>query len=112
MATEFDATEFYRGAAASGLELGPAFQVIRRVWVSPERETLSLIESPDVLADELARFFVHPAVLDGVLQTAAIGMLAGADEHALFLPQRVRRARLHAPYRGQRLWCHARSPYR
>ena len=105
---EFDAADFYRGAAASGLELGPAFQVIRKVWVSPARETLSRVEPTDALAHELARFFVHPAILDGVLQTAAIGMLAGADRHALFLPQRVHRAQLHAPYRGEPLWCHSR----
>ncbi|MDQ3335672.1 MAG: SDR family NAD(P)-dependent oxidoreductase [Myxococcota bacterium] len=105
---EFDASEFYKGAAASGLELGPAFQVIRHVWVSAARETLSLVEPTEALAHEIARFYVHPAILDGVLQTAAIGMLAGTDKHALFLPQRVARARLHAPYRGQPLWCHSR----
>jgi acyl transferase domain-containing protein/NADPH:quinone reductase-like Zn-dependent oxidoreductase/surfactin synthase thioesterase subunit len=102
----------FREAASAGLELGPAFRGIRELWESGG-ETLARVEAPAQLLPDAPRYLVHPAVLDAVIQTAALGTLsrafAAGDTSGLFLPHRVARFELHPPAFTGPLWCYARA---
>ena len=74
---------FYSMAAGRGLDFGPAFRGVRRLWRGP-REALAEIEIPGGIRGEQARYRIHPAVLDACLQTLG-GALDGADEATYLL---------------------------
>jgi acyl transferase domain-containing protein len=76
--------DLYRGIAAHGLEYGPALRVVRELHVG-DSCVLARIEVPDQLKAEFGEFMLHPAVIDGALQTA--GALFGtAGRQRLYLP--------------------------
>jgi acyl transferase domain-containing protein len=62
------AEEHYARLAQSGVEFGPRFQGIRRMFKGAG-EALAEIETPEALADGADFFGIHPAVLDACLQT-------------------------------------------
>ncbi|BBC29248.1 Polyketide synthase [Streptomyces graminofaciens] len=64
-----------------GYEYGPAFQGLRRVWRRGEElfAEVSLAEELDGQADQ---FGIHPALLDGALQTSAVALLQHGGEAA------------------------------
>jgi acyl transferase domain-containing protein len=78
------ADEFYRNLARCGLEYGAAFQVVRDLRVG-ESCALARLELPESLRREWGQFILHPALIDGALQTIA-GLVAGADSEAPYLP--------------------------
>ncbi|MFE0046021.1 SDR family NAD(P)-dependent oxidoreductase [Streptomyces albireticuli] len=98
------AAEHYGPLAAAGLEYGPAFRVLRELWVGPGPEGR---DEGEVLAayhcapadDGYGGYVVHPALLDGALQAGA-PLLAGAGSG--YLPSHVGRVRQWAepPERG------------
>ena len=95
---QLDVAQFYRGMAARGLNFGPAFRTIERLWSGP-RSALATVrfESP---ADG---YRIHPALLDGCFQ--ALGALLPDD--GMYLPLGLRRFELfHAPRSGA-LWSRA-----
>ncbi|MFL5339449.1 MAG: SDR family NAD(P)-dependent oxidoreductase [Gemmataceae bacterium] len=87
---EFAGTELYDGFRKIGLDLGPAFQVVRSWWRGDG--VLAELAVPPALDGEWDRYFIHPAVLDGCFQLV-VGNLASATDAltALFLPLHIDR---------------------
>jgi acyl transferase domain-containing protein len=64
---EIVAADYYAMLRARGLDFGPRFRGIGRLWRG-ERESLGEIVVPDALPAEYGPYRVHPAVLDACLQ--------------------------------------------
>ena len=69
----------YERLSASGLDYGPAFRGLKRVW-RHDGELYAEAELPETVAADAASFALHPALLDTVLHTL------GLDEEAALLP--------------------------
>jgi acyl transferase domain-containing protein/NADPH:quinone reductase-like Zn-dependent oxidoreductase/NADP-dependent 3-hydroxy acid dehydrogenase YdfG/acyl carrier protein len=65
--THLDAQEHYARTAKSGLQYGPAFQLVQEVWVG-EGETVCRLRSD---AQDAERDVIHPTILDACLQAMA-----------------------------------------
>ncbi|WP_373465062.1 SDR family NAD(P)-dependent oxidoreductase [Streptomyces sp. V2I9] len=64
--------ELYPSLAAAGLEYGPAFQGLRRVWRTGQ-ELWAEVELPETAHADAGRFGLHPALLDAALHSLAAG---------------------------------------
>src|SRR6185503_3707859 len=69
--------------AQAGLSHGSSFRTIHEVWQGPD-EALSRLELPPAVVTDAGRYRLHPGLLDGALQTAAVLIQAGAG--AGFVP--------------------------
>ncbi|MFO0601740.1 MAG: thioester reductase domain-containing protein [Polyangiales bacterium] len=84
---------FYTSMARRGVSYGPTFRPV----VAAEQSAgtaVSRLEVPAALREEIARYSLHPAVLDGCFQAAAVPFLAARGEEggeATFLPVGVGR---------------------
>ena len=94
-----DVTAFYRAKTKVGIDLGPSFRTLARVWSRP-REAVGEVVVPSGLDGAGAE--VHPLLLDGCFQvmSAARGP-AGSEEGISYLP-----------FGWERLWIAARLPDR
>ncbi len=81
----------YAALAAAGLDYGPAFRGLRRIWLDGDT-AYAEAELPDSPTADASAFGLHPALLDAALQLPA---LLGADGTAR-LPFAYRDVRLHA----------------
>ncbi|MFB8174151.1 type I polyketide synthase, partial [Kitasatospora purpeofusca] len=101
--------EAYELLAAVGLDYGPAFRGLREVW----RDGATLHAHavlPEQLANDAARFGLHPALLDAAAQLPA---LDGADrDPADGDPAAARTRRLPFAYRGVTLHAAAAAELR
>jgi NAD(P)-dependent dehydrogenase (short-subunit alcohol dehydrogenase family)/thioesterase domain-containing protein/acyl carrier protein len=70
-ADEIDVDDLYDRLERAGLEYGPAFQGVRRVWSCGD-EILAEVELTDAEAEQGASFLLHPALLDAALQPALL----------------------------------------
>ena len=113
-----DPALFYEELATTGLVLGPAFQGVRALWAEASSgEILARVEPPAALGGaalggpalehELRRYFVHPALLDSVLQASSLGSVT-LGKRGLFLPHRVRRLKFHRRPGVGPLWVYSR----
>ena len=99
-----NATSFYKGMDRRGLNYGPAFQGVEKVWDN-ESEALGKIRLPDILQDETGDYLVHPALLDACLQSSgAIKSATTLDE--LYIPFGFKRIRFFAKP-GREVWSHS-----
>jgi acyl transferase domain-containing protein/acyl-CoA synthetase (AMP-forming)/AMP-acid ligase II/thioesterase domain-containing protein/acyl carrier protein len=103
---ELAAADYYPQLALRGLDYGPAFRGVGRLWRRPG-EALGEIETPASIDSEAADYRVHPALLDACGQVL-FGAAAGAiDGRRAFLPAAVEEVTVHARP-GRRAWSHAR----
>ncbi|MDI3284904.1 type I polyketide synthase [Polyangium sp. 15x6] len=70
--TEVAASEVYGRVAAIGIQLGPAFQGMSRIWKG-RGEALAKVALPDAAGDATG-YGIHPALLDAVLQTVSVAV--------------------------------------
>ena len=102
-----DPDELYERFRVRGVEYGPRFRGVRRMsWRAGE--ALGLVEAPDGVAEEVARYRLHPALLDACLHVFAAAV-PGAKEAVAggaFLPVGIGRLRVLRPPVGP-LWVHA-----
>jgi myxalamid-type polyketide synthase MxaD len=96
---EIAAVDHYAAMADQGLDYGPKFRVIERLWRG-EGEAWARIVLPAALRDR--RYRMHPAVLDAAIQTVAATVPAG---HSRYLPAGALGFRVFA--RADSVWCHA-----
>ena len=104
---EREVEAFYAAFARVGLEYGPSFRAVRRLW-QRESESLAELELPEGSAAGAGpeRFELHPALLDACFQsTGAILDARGSEE--TFLPVGADRVLLRSSG-AARVWCHAR----
>ncbi|MGA5704455.1 type I polyketide synthase [Peterkaempfera bronchialis] len=99
---EQDAGALYERFARTGLDYGPAFHGITRLWRG-DGEALALVEVAQAEQDGDA-YLLHPVVLDACFQT--VGALAGQDDRA-WVPVGLDRLTVHGRLPG-RVWCHVR----
>jgi NADPH:quinone reductase-like Zn-dependent oxidoreductase/3-oxoacyl-(acyl-carrier-protein) synthase/acyl carrier protein len=75
--------DVYRRLEAGGLRFGKSFRVIEAAWRG-SGESLALLRLPKEMHEEAGKYGMHPALLDGCLQTV---MAARREESSdLFLP--------------------------
>jgi acyl transferase domain-containing protein/aryl carrier-like protein len=96
----------YRFLRSIGLEYGPSFQGISRLWQG-QMQALSHVVVPAEVVAGMDTFNLHPAVLDVCLQTVATALPMNQENEAVFLPVGVGTLRIHRPL-SDRLWLHAR----
>jgi myxalamid-type polyketide synthase MxaB len=107
--SETDVATFYRHRRSQGAEFGTEFRTIRELRCG-SGEALARVALSEALERSSAQYVIHPALLDGCLQTA-VGALpdgfdSGAGEHVL-LPVRIKS--VHITRVGAAVaWCHAR----
>ena len=100
-----DVADYYRARAGTGINLGPFFRTLGKVWSRPG-EALGEISFPEALGrNELD---VHPLLLDGCFQVvAAARNPGGAEEETTYLPFGWERLWL-ADRLPDHLFCHVR----
>ena len=77
-----------------GLHYGPSFQGIETLWTG-EKEVLAKIVLPSHLVSSKEDYYLHPSLLDSVLQTTA--GLSASNDSTLYLPFSLGELTLIAP---------------
>jgi phthiocerol/phenolphthiocerol synthesis type-I polyketide synthase C len=101
---EVPAAELYQRLRESGLQYGPAFQGMKRLWRG-SGEALGQVELPHNLKSEANGYHVHPTLLDACIQVIAAALPNQAADET-YLPSRVASLRIYNRP-GTRLWSHA-----
>jgi len=99
-----DGDKLYQAMQASGLEYGPRFRSVRRIWRRDGEAIGELVAHPSI-AGEAQSYALHPAILDACFQVlAAAGGGGGGETH---LPVFLRQLRVFSQPSGA-LIAHAR----
>jgi myxalamid-type polyketide synthase MxaD len=101
--------DYYLRLRESGIECGPSFQSIARLWRC-NGEMLGEVEVPGALNGEFDACQFHPAILDACLQTLGASVAAQAtenDEQGTYMPTHIDEIRVHGRP-GLHLLTHAR----
>jgi phthiocerol/phenolphthiocerol synthesis type-I polyketide synthase C len=102
---EVPVSELYQHLRESGLQYGPAFQGVRRLWWH-DREALGQVELPHTLMSEANTSSIHPALLDACLQVMAAAFPDQMHTREdTYLPSDVASLRIYNRA-GPRLWSH------
>jgi acyl transferase domain-containing protein/acyl carrier protein len=99
----------YQQFRTLGLEYGPTFQGIERLWQGTG-EALAQVRLPEGIAAEVGNYQIHPAVLDVCFQVmaASLPFRGAGEEGTVYMPVGVARGGLLAHGRlTSRLWIHA-----
>ena len=100
-----DVLAFYRAKAGVGIDLGPSFRTLERVWSRPG-EALGEVSFPQAMGAN--GLDVHPLLLDGCFQVlGAARVQAGAEDGTTYLPFGWERLWL-ADGLPDRIVCHVR----
>ena len=100
-----DVAGYYRHRASTGVDLGPSFRTLGRVWSRPG-EALGEVALPETLGRH--GLDIHPLLLDGCFQVmGAARNLAGTEGGATYLPFGWERMWL-ADRLPDRVLCHVR----
>jgi acyl transferase domain-containing protein/ubiquinone/menaquinone biosynthesis C-methylase UbiE/acyl carrier protein len=84
--TEVAVEPQYARHTRTGLEYGPSFRGLTRLWVG-DGEALGEVQSPHAVIGDDAAYLAHPALLDACLQVvAAIAAGAEVSESRVYLP--------------------------
>jgi thioester reductase-like protein len=106
---EISGKGFHQTLRDFGVERGPSFQGMQRLWVG-RGEALGQVRVPDMLEADVERYFFHPAVFDACLQVLAATLsseMMGQGGKGVYLPTHIEQ--LHIYRRpGLRIWSHAR----
>ncbi|CAN93351.1 polyketide synthase [Sorangium cellulosum So ce56] len=100
---------FYEKHRANGVDYGPYFRGLRRLWGSTS-ESLGLVEPPREARDDPRRYAWTPCVADAALQSVAgiaASDVAPQGDGEVYLPYSIGRVELLGPIEG-RAFVHAR----
>jgi acyl transferase domain-containing protein/acyl carrier protein/SAM-dependent methyltransferase len=88
--------------AGSGLELRRSFQVVQAIYAN-ESEALGILRIPEHLKGEAGQYFLHPALMDGAIQTF-VGLVQrnGSEPLPLTLPFSMGEVQIFHPLEGLR----------
>jgi NADPH:quinone reductase-like Zn-dependent oxidoreductase/SAM-dependent methyltransferase/NAD(P)-dependent dehydrogenase (short-subunit alcohol dehydrogenase family)/aryl carrier-like protein len=101
--------DYYARLARMGLNYGPTFQGIERLWQG-QFEALGRVTAPEAIAAQTEDYQLHPAILDACLQVlcgAAPEDPEATGRQGLYLPVEVEQVRVFGRT-GRQLWSHAR----
>jgi len=102
---EWSADDCYRKFNRSGIDYGPGFRGIRRLFRG-EGEALAEIEAPPATAEDMDAYEFHPALLDACGQTIIIG--SELPDQKSYLPVFIERISV-ARRPAAPMWSHLRS---
>ena len=91
----------YRKFEEQGLEYGPSFQGIKKLW-KKEKEALAEIHIPKTIDF----YHLHPSLLDSALQTL-IGTVGNVGEGSIILPCRINQIIFHSAPENN-IYCYAK----
>ena len=94
---QVDVPSYYQARAGTGIDLGPSFRTLRRLWSKPG-EALGEVSLPDALGRN--GLDVHPLSLDGCFQVVAAARNPGGVEDGI----------TYLPFGWERLWLTGRLP--
>lgn len=101
--TPNDVAQFYRELNSIGLSYGPMFQTVRELHVHREQRTvLARIEIDPTLEHDLAKYQLHPTMLDGCFQTL-MAMLS--DSETTYLPTNIGELCHYVESAPSKFWC-------
>ncbi|MBI4649859.1 polyketide synthase dehydratase domain-containing protein [Candidatus Desantisbacteria bacterium] len=88
--------DFYKEFHSKGLKLGPSFQSIQELLIG-DTEVVSRIKLPDSLAEGAHEFILHPALMDGALQTVSglIGNDVRECSETVYVPFSIGEVHIH-----------------
>jgi acyl transferase domain-containing protein/acyl carrier protein len=98
-----DIQDIYSSMRRRGMDFGPAFRVMRDLWISPG-EAVARVFSADLERSRPQGHNIHPTILDGCFQAIAAALPEGNED--LYLPVRLERFQLHRASAAE-LWSHA-----
>jgi myxalamid-type polyketide synthase MxaB len=105
---QVDVTAYYHRLHDAGLEYGPCFQGISKLWQG-DGEALGLVQLPDTLAEDLGSFRLHPVMLDACFQLSMAALPDAFMEtefnDAVYLPVGLKRLRVHKTF-SKLVWAH------
>ena len=102
---ELEGPNIYERFVQAGMEYGPYFQSLERLWIGGH-EVLGKLRLPPVCEGERGAYLLHPSLLDGALQTAAGSRLV-TDRVEPQLPFSVDRVEIFGPLERE-LWVYVR----
>jgi polyketide synthase PksN len=79
-----DGSEYYRRFAQAGIGYGPAFRTMQTLHAGASF-ALSILSVADDLSEGFDDYTLHPAIIDGALQTVA-GLAGGGEASVPYLP--------------------------
>ncbi|HUH72972.1 MAG TPA: SDR family NAD(P)-dependent oxidoreductase [Chitinophagales bacterium] len=85
--------EHYQKTASISLPYGPAFQTVESLKTG-ENFILADISANDLIKNSVGKYFIHPAILDGFIQTF-LSAIYGAPEKGTFVPVSIGKILLH-----------------
>ncbi|MBI5785600.1 MAG: SDR family NAD(P)-dependent oxidoreductase [Rhodocyclales bacterium] len=87
LVTPVEVGPFYDKLRGLGVDFGPGFRCMKRVWCAAGAALGEIEPSAGVLADA-GKYLMHPALLDACFHVAAVAIdsLPGADEGRMYLP--------------------------
>ena len=101
--------QHYAGAAARGLEYGPAFQGVSNILLTPpdalRREALAEVTLPALDDAALAGYLAHPALFDSCIQVLITLIGQNEKRNCSTIPVQIQRVRSLAPLTN-RMFCH------
>ena len=103
-AREVTPEQLFEATSAAGVELGPKFRAVEKVWLG-QREALAHLRAPEEMGD-LSGYRVHPVFLDSCFQIAGATLLDEAVTESL-LPFAVKSLEVHRAIKNSTWWCHA-----
>lgn len=99
-----DAIAYYQRLRDRGLNYGPQFQAIERLWQG-EGKSLSAIALPETLRGEIQAYQLHPVLLDAALQGLGVTFSdrGTGETRQTFVPVGVEQLQVYRPL-GDRFW--------
>jgi acyl transferase domain-containing protein/NADPH:quinone reductase-like Zn-dependent oxidoreductase/surfactin synthase thioesterase subunit/NAD(P)-dependent dehydrogenase (short-subunit alcohol dehydrogenase family) len=96
--------EFYEKLHKAGLDYGPNFRCIQKLW-NKGREWLAELQLPEELVPESPRYAFHPALFDACIHAIFADAHRHGDADRIYLPHGMERVRF---YRRptQHVWAH------
>ncbi|EMI56670.1 type I polyketide synthase, partial [Rhodopirellula sallentina] len=101
---------FYERMTACGLHYGPMFQVVSQLHAG-DGECVAQLQLPDPLRKDLNGYTLHPAILDGCLQSIAGVVIDPNDDSVsdLVLPTAAEQVRVYQEVPDGTLWVYTRK---
>ncbi|MCB9450593.1 MAG: type I polyketide synthase [Anaerolineaceae bacterium] len=102
---EVDVAAYYQRFDEIGLNYGPLFHGIQRVWQIPG-ESLGQLQMPEEILEQAGDYTLHPALLDACLQLIGAAIPDTAEQQAkVYMPLSIETAAAYQPASAQ-AWCH------
>ncbi|MEM7125058.1 MAG: type I polyketide synthase [Chloroflexota bacterium] len=104
-----DIATHYAGMDPAVAHIGPCFRWMSEVWQVENDSTMEILARlslPQPIST-VAGHLLHPGLLDGCFQVAALAEGYGDDENLVNVLFAVKRLRLYRSAQGNSWWCHA-----